>query len=105
MTPDAKLSERSPEGNGAHARIAVPDGVRSASSPLAMVKQTQSVPSDGPELERTILRKLEHDLLTLNRHVIGGLDSDPDRVAVDLDDGDANLRADMKTLAELPAQD
>ena len=65
----------------------------------------KSLLSGGPELERTILRKLEHDLLALNRHVIGGFDSDPDRVAVDLDDGDADLRADMKTLAELPAQD
>jgi len=72
---------------------------------LTGVKRAQSFFSGGPEFERAILRELEHDLLALNRHVIGGFDSDSDRVAVDLDDGDADLRADMKTLAELPAQD
>jgi hypothetical protein len=33
------------------------------------------------------------------------VDADPNGVAVDLDDRDADIRADMKTLAELPAQD
>jgi hypothetical protein len=33
------------------------------------------------------------------------MNPDPHRVAVDLHDRDAHVRADVKTLAELPAQD
>ena len=51
------------------------------------------------------LGQLEGDLLALDRNLVGRLDPDPDRVAVDLDDRDADIRADVKTLAELPAQD
>src|SRR3954449_3871670 len=45
------------------------------------------------------------DLLAIDRDVVGGLDPDPHRVAIDLHDRDPDLRAQLEPLTELPAQD
>jgi hypothetical protein len=50
-------------------------------------------------------RQVEDDLLPLDGHLTGRLDSDTDRIAIDFDDRYTNVRPQTKTLAELPAQD
>src|SRR5580704_11808861 len=45
------------------------------------------------------------NLLADDQYVARGLDADPDRVAVDLDDRDGHFGSDLEPLTELPAQD
>ena len=44
------------------------------------------------------------DLFAVDVEVVGGFDADADGVAVDLDDGDADVLTDLEPLTELPAQ-
>jgi hypothetical protein len=60
--------------------------------------------SGGSDFERDGFRQLEENLLALNGHLAGSFDPDPHRAAVDLDNGNADFRPNMKTLTELPAQ-
>jgi hypothetical protein len=62
-------------------------------------------PSRSVRVARSSARQLEGDFFALNGYIIRRVDPDPHRIPVDFDDGDADFLADVKTLAELPAQD
>src|SRR5205085_204696 len=65
-----------------------------------------STPSGDVRIDRVGARALlGDDLLAIDRHVVGGLDPDPHRAAVDLHDRDPDILAHLKPLTELPAQD
>src|SRR5262249_16103588 len=48
---------------------------------------------------------VEGDLAPLDGHLIGRFDADPDRLVVDLHDGDPDALSDVETLPQLPARD
>src|SRR5262249_3621966 len=54
------------------------------------------------ELARVFQRE---DLLAIDGHVVGGLDPDAYRVAIDLHDRDPHILTHLEPLTELPAQD
>jgi hypothetical protein len=57
------------------------------------------------ERTRLWLWELERDFLALDRDLVRCGNPDPHRIAVDLDDRHTDFRSNLKTLAELPAQD
>jgi hypothetical protein len=68
-----------------------------------MVTASGHIGIDGVVKLAVVLQR--EDLLAVNRHIIGRLDPDPHRVAVDLHDRDPDLVAYLEPLTELPAQD
>ena len=42
------------------------------------------------------------DFLTMNRHVLGGVDAKPDLVALDAEHGDLDVVADVESLTDTP---